>query len=205
VILRDSGRPTCTFGVRLSPWTEDGAYQGWMQPWPNPNPEWCGNFEARNLRSSLTVGLPEQCCAGEIVWYQASLNRRIDPAAWERRLRLALEDGLLDADELGVNPRTGGRVLGDAVWIEGAYPESRAMIVLRDEAQPECRFGWRVRVWRDSRRPTGEDSWGTPEQFAGIMLVHLQEFIAAGEGNLPDRCLPGEITWIRGTAGDYFE
>ena len=129
----------------------------------------------------------------------------MDPAAYEQRLQLALEDMLADGRQLGYAIRS-GRVSVDAARLEGTYPHTRVILRLTSELQPECRFGFSARVWNAAGRPSAEDSFGTPEEFAWIMTVHLQEIVEAGDGGLPTDCVAGEVTWVRGVVlGTYFD
>lgn len=115
-----------------------------------------------------------------------------DPAGFEERFKGALEDAL-------VGERRFEAEGNDGVWVEGiqmagSYPGTELSIVLRDDAQPGCRFvegPWNV--W-------DEQAFGTigpdPERHALWQQMALQEDIDAIWHGLPIRCQPGELTRV---------
>lgn len=167
-----------------------------MEPWPEPSATLCGDRQARQVHELLTVGLPKDCAAGAITWFTSLETRNIDTKAYERRLVTALERMRVHAEGSGWVDDT--HVTGQAVWLEGTYPDTKLILTLVDRRRGECTFGFRARVWNKHCRPQGDDTCATPEEFAGWLLTHLDEIVTAGKGGLPTECAAGEITWVSG-------
>ena len=89
------------------------------------------------------------------------------------------------------------------VRLETSGHERMLAILLRDEARPECLFGWRFPSNdRSETDPEARRSWG-PEQAEvwanAIVLTNLEEEIMAVGYGLPSECAPEGVTWF----GDY--
>jgi hypothetical protein len=100
----------------------------------------------------------------------------------------------------------------DSCWVESArlvghFPTTELVLIVRRASRPDCQYGFRARVWRDDGRLMSDDpgGWSTVEGYAGILGIHLDEIIHAGEGGLPDDCPEGEVVWpIDRLGGTYW-
>jgi hypothetical protein len=118
-----------------------------------------------------------------------------DRDEYERELLDAMR-AYLAPDRALPDRRTSGAVTTDEVRLDGSYPATELVVVLRDSARPDCRFGLRARIWTDDGRPRGElHQFASPAEFAMILNTHLEEEVMAYPG-LPDECEPGAVTWI---------
>jgi hypothetical protein len=119
----------------------------------------------------------------------------VAPERFEHDLLEALRARLLPPRAF-LDRRTLGEVVADDVRVEGRFPSSRVVVVLRLSARADCRFGFGARVWTDAGEPRGAAGHFTdPDGFAMILAVHLEESVTTGSG-LPDACDPDEITWV---------
>jgi hypothetical protein len=65
-----------------------------------------------------------------------------DSKAFERRLKERLEQRLAGRRRFQALDNDG--VWVEEVRLEGSYPDTTGLIILRDDRQPGCRFAWRL-------------------------------------------------------------
>jgi hypothetical protein len=93
--------------------------------------------------------------------------------------------------------RTLGTVTVEDVRVEGGFPDSRLVVVVRLSTRPHCRFGFRARIWTDEGVSRGAaNDFPDADDFAMILGAHLEETVMAWPG-LPSECAPDGITWVR--------
>jgi hypothetical protein len=133
------------------------------------------------------------------------------------RLRSSKDDSLArQAQELrshferDIDRRTAYRV-DDYVWVEsvsleGVFPVTELVLILRRASRPTCRYGFRARVWNDEGRLMSDEpgGWNTVEGYAGILGIHLDEIVHAAKGGLPDDCAEDEVVWPVDRLGGTF-
>jgi hypothetical protein len=115
-----------------------------------------------------------------------------DPGAFEGRLKERLERRLAGRKRFQAYHNDG--VWVEEVRLDGSYPDTTGMIILRDDRQPGCRFAWRLGElwnWR-SFEMTGAD----PDEQANWIELHLDEDVEAVNYGIPIRCLEGELTFM---------
>jgi hypothetical protein len=115
-----------------------------------------------------------------------------DPGAFEGRLKERLERQLAGRKRFQAYHNDG--VWVEEVRLDGSYPDTTGMIILRDDRQPDCRFAWRLGElwdWR-SFEMTGAD----PDEQANWIELHLDEDVEAVNYGIPIRCLEGELTFM---------
>jgi len=118
-----------------------------------------------------------------------------EPERYEHDLLEGLQARLLPPRTF-LDRRTLSDAVAEDVRMEDRFPATRVVVVLRLGARPDCRFGFRARVWTDAGAPRGAaEHFEEPDDFAMILGVHLEESVATGPG-LPETCEPGEITWV---------
>lgn len=126
-------------------------------------------------------------------WARAEMAKAAaDPGAFEQRLKGRLER------------RLGGRRRfqahhNDGVWVEeirleGSYPDTTGVIMLRDDRQPGCRFAWGLGELWDWR--VFEDAGADPDDHAWWIEMHLDEDVEAVNYGIPIRCVEDKLTFV---------
>ncbi len=94
-----------------------------------------------------------------------------------------------------------GKIQVEEIHLNASEPHHMLEIFFRDDARPECLFGWRYPA-TDSEAPDdlqAMTSWG-PEQaeFAAevFVITSFVEQIEAVDMGLPTECGPEAITWV---------
>jgi hypothetical protein len=87
----------------------------------------------------------------------------------------------------------------DGVWVEevrleGSYPDTTGLFILRDDRQPGCRFAWRLGELWDWR--TFQDAGADPDDHAGWIELELDEDVEAVNYGIPIRCLEDVLTFM---------
>ena len=82
-------------------------------------------------------------------------------------------------------------ILVEDVYLDELDPEYPLVVLLRDESQPECLFGYRWPLEPE----WSEDPLQDPYFPALIAWANLEESIV-GEPGLPRECDPDSITWF---------
>lgn len=116
----------------------------------------------------------------------------IDVAAWEQRLRDELERCVFNSD--AEHQGTGLHLIPEAVRLEGSYPDTEVVILFRERRRPECLLGYRWRKfwdWVEGEEYVSKHGPETPESMAIVIWANWEE------AEVPETCVPGEITWIR--------
>jgi hypothetical protein len=92
-------------------------------------------------------------------WARAEMVKAAaDPSAFERRLKEQLERKLRGRGRFGARDNEG--VWVEEVRLEGSYPDTTGLIILRDDRQPGCRFAWsfgQLWDWRTFEDVRGAD------------------------------------------------
>jgi len=80
-------------------------------------------------------------------WARAEMAKAAaDPGAFERHLKEQLERKLRGRGRFRAHDNDG--VWVEEVRLEGSYPDTTGVIILRDDRQPGCRFAWRLgQIW----------------------------------------------------------
>jgi len=92
--------------------------------------------------------------------------------------------------------RTLGTVTVEDVRVDGSFPDSRLVVVVRLSTRPDCRFGFRARIWTNEGVSKGAlNDFPEAEDFAMILGTHLEETVMAWPG-LPADCAPDGIAWV---------
>lgn len=113
-----------------------------------------------------------------------------DPEAFERRLKEQLEQRLAGRRRFQALDNDG--VWVEEVRLEGSYPDTVGVIVLRDDRQPGCRFAWSLGQlwdWRDF-----EQAGAKPEDHAWWIEMYLDEDVEAVNYGIPIRCVEDDLT-----------
>ncbi len=186
VVLTDDKRPDCRFGDRERIWTESGKPSGAAD-----SPEELGSIRALLFWQWITVGLPKECEPGAITWV-AGQERAIDPEAWEQRLKAFIERNYIERPRTWRDNKSRGEVSVEDVGLEGSYPDTAVVVIVRDDTRPDCRFGFREPLWDQG---TPDPHWPTPEELAWRIMLGLEEMIQPLGWGLPDECDPQGITW----------
>jgi hypothetical protein len=87
----------------------------------------------------------------------------------------------------------GEKIRVEEVWLDTSEPDHKVVILFRDLDRPKCHFGFDMEAieWHES----GYDlRFLDPEQWTTIVWANFQERIVSQP--LPERCSPGEITWV---------
>lgn len=198
VYVCDPGRSECVFGFRRHLWTareHDRGAAGVRAAEPGP-PERVAARLAEQAEDYLTVGLPDDCAAGKVTWVTAR-SRQLLPDYYAARLAAALRQRYASRPAGEHFAGRAQRCWVEDVSLDGAYPGSQLMVLVRDGDRPACTFGFRLPVWNQDGRPAMEDDWPTPEGHAWIVAIHLEEDVEAAGHGLPAECTPGEVTWVR--------
>lgn len=125
----------------------------------------------------------------------------LPPDEFERQFRTELER-TLSGQWQQIDHRTGeviaswsvlghGRAL-QSVLMQGEYPDTKVVILFRDERNPRCLFGLRLPVWHGD----GE-SWDMGPDGAASLL-QFDVFEETPGVTVPDECDPDEngVTWV---------
>lgn len=198
VYVRDPSRSECVFGFRRHLWTTrepDRRVAGVRAAEPGP-PEQVAARLAAQTEDFLTVGLPDDCAAGEVTWVTAR-SRQVLPEYYAARLAAALRQRYASRPAGEHFAGSAQRCWVEDVSVDGVYPGSQLVVLVRDDDRPGCTFGFRLPVWNQEGRPAMEDDWPTPEGHAWILAIHLEEDVEAAGHGLPTECAPGEVTWVR--------
>ena len=185
--LRDDKRPQCRFGASERIWTESGHPYDF-----DASPEEMGSVTARVFWEWVTVGLPKECEPGAITWVMVGQERAIDPEAWEQRLKAWIERHYLRRPTGWHDNKSRGEVTVEDVGLDGSYPDTAVVVIVRDQSRPHCRFGFRIPLWAEG---TPNPHWHTPEELAWRTMLGLEEMIQPIGWGLPDECDPQGITW----------
>ena len=125
-------------------------------------------------------------------WARAEMAKAAaDPGAFERRLKEQLERKLGGRGRFRAHNNDG--VWVEEVRLEGSYPDTTGVIILRDDQQPGCRFAWRLGQlwdWREFEDVRGAD----PDDHASWIEMSLDEDVEAVNYGIPIRCLEDELT-----------
>ena len=80
-------------------------------------------------------------------WARAEMAKAAtDSEAFERRLKERLDQRLAGRRRFQAHDNDG--VWVEEVRLEGSYPETTGLIILRDDRQPDCLLAWRLgEVW----------------------------------------------------------
>jgi hypothetical protein len=98
--------------------------------------------------------------------------------------------------------REGWMIRVEGVRLDVSEDERMVVILFRDEARPQCLFGWRFPSNDEEETdPEVRRAWGPPqaEAWVSIVLTNFEEQIMAEGHGLPSECDPESITWV----GDY--
>lgn len=198
VYVRDPSRSECVFGFWRHLWTvgeQDRRVAGVRAAESGP-PERVAARLAAEAEDFLTVGLPGDCDAGEVTRVTAR-SRQVLPDYYAARLVAALGQRYASRPAGEHFAGRAQRCWVEDVFVDGVYPGSQLVVLVRDGDRPECTFGFRLAVWNQDGRPAMEDHWPTPEDHAWILAINLEEDVEAAGYGLPAQCAPGEVTWVR--------
>jgi hypothetical protein len=127
-------------------------------------------------------------------WARAEMAKAAaDSAAFERRLKERLEQQLACRRRFQAHDNDG--VWVEEVRLEGSYPDTTGLIILRDDRQPGCRFAWSLGDlwdWRAFELAGTAD----PDDHAWWIELDLDEDVEAVNYGIPIRCLEGELTFM---------
>jgi hypothetical protein len=183
---------------------------------PDPDKVFGTREEAEALRDRLNEEPPEW---GYSPWYLGTPGDEERDEWWVIRYRgVTAEDLDVPASEYeeafraGVETSAGNRdrwrdgegIEIEAVFLDGAYPETRLAVVFRavnsrrtrfGQPTDDCRFGYRVRIW--------PAEYTDPSEEAYFWAIYFMEFLGttrAGYGPVRglDPCDPSRINWLRG-------
>lgn len=196
VYVRHPARPACRFAVGWPLWNvaerahrPDGMIQAGL-PFPA---ERAGPILAQTTERFVTVGLTAECTEGEVTWVSKS-SRVLDPDYWAARvLEAARRHYPVGTYFRGQSQRC--RV--SQLYVDGQYPDQRLVVLIHDDARPQCRFGCRWQLWDDDGRPDVDEDHTTPEEDGHALAIALQENLEATDHGLPANCTPEEITCAR--------
>jgi hypothetical protein len=97
-------------------------------------------------------------------WARAEMAKAAaDPIAFERRLKEQLEQRVAGRKRFEARDNDG--VWVEEIRLEGSYPDTTGVIILRDDRQPGCRFAWsfgHLWDWRDFENAGGAKPEITP-------------------------------------------
>jgi hypothetical protein len=113
-----------------------------------------------------------------------------DPGAFERRVKEHLEQKLGGRGRFRAHHNDG--VWVEEVRLEGSYPDTTGVIILRDDRQPGCRFAWGLGELWDWR--AFQDAGADPDDQAWWIEMYLDEEVDAVNYGIPIRCVQGELT-----------
>jgi hypothetical protein len=126
-------------------------------------------------------------------WARAEMAKAAaDSKAFERRLKERLEQRLAGRRRFQALDNDG--VWVEEVLLEGSYPDTTGLIILRDDRQPGCRFAWRLGELWDWR--TFQDAGADPDDHAGWIELELDEDVEAVNYGIPIRCLEDVLTFM---------
>lgn len=198
VYVRDPSRSECVFGFWRHLWTareQDRRVAGVRAAEPGA-PEQVAARLAAQAEDFLTVGLPDDCAADEVTWVTAR-SRQLLPDYYAARLVAALRQRYASRPAGEHFAGRAQRCWVEDVSVDGVYPGSQLVVLVRDGDRPGCTFGFRLPVWDQDGRPAMEHHWPTPEVHAWILATNLEEDVEAAGHGLPAECTPGEVTWVR--------
>jgi hypothetical protein len=116
-----------------------------------------------------------------------------DPDAFERRLKEHLEVSLRRRKRFRAHDNDG--VWVEEIRLEGTYPDTTGVIILRDERQPGCRFAWRFgQLW--DRRQFEDVGGADPDDHAWRIEMALDEDVEAVSYGIPIRCIQDDLTTV---------
>jgi hypothetical protein len=125
-------------------------------------------------------------------WARAEMAKTAaDPETFERRLKEQLERKLSGRGRFGARDNEG--VWVEEVRLEGSYPDTTGVIILRDDRQPACRFAWsfgQLWDWRTFEDVRGAD----PDDHASTIEMYLDEDVEAVNYGIPIRCVEDDLT-----------
>jgi hypothetical protein len=128
---------------------------------------------------------------GSEAWARAEMAKAAaDPEVFERGLKEQLEQRL-------AGRRRFDALDNDGVWVEeirleGSYPDTTGVIILRDDRQPGCHFAWsfgQLWDWRNF-----EQAGAKPEDHGWWIELTLHEDVCAVNYGIPIRCVEGDLT-----------
>lgn len=124
-------------------------------------------------------------------WARAEMAKAAaDPSAFELRLKEQLERRLAGRRRFQAHDNDG--VWVEEICLEGSYPGTTGVIILRDDRQPGCRFAWSLGDlwdWRDFENAGG----AKPEDHAWWIELYLDEDVEAVNYGIPIRCVEDEL------------
>jgi hypothetical protein len=125
-------------------------------------------------------------------WARAEMAKAAAaPDAFERRLKEQLEQRLAGRRRFQAHDNDG--VWVEEIRLEGSYPDTTGVIILRDDRQPGCRFAWSfgdLWDWRDFENAGG----AKPEDHAWWIELYLDEDVEAVNYGIPIRCVEDDLT-----------
>jgi hypothetical protein len=136
------------------------------------------------------------------------MRARLSKGEYEALVVRTLRHYLIERDS---GLRYDGKIQVEDVRLDTSGPEHMLELLFRDDARPECLFGWRFPATEaDSDALEGiehADAWEEglrgheqAEIWAGtFVLTNFEEQIEAVGHGLPPECDPDGVTWV----GDY--
>jgi hypothetical protein len=128
---------------------------------------------------------------GSEAWARAEMAKAAtDPVAFERRLKEQLEQRLAGRRRFQAHENDG--VWVEEIRLEGSYPDTTGVIILRDDRQPGCRLAWsfgQLWDWRDF-----ELTGAKPEDHVWWIEMYLDEDVEAVNYGIPIRCVENDLT-----------
>lgn len=106
---------------------------------------------------------------------------------------------LIERNELSWLRLEGWMIRVEDVSLDVSEHQRMVLILFRDEARPQCLFGWRFPSNDEEEPdPQAQRSWGPPQAdaWASIVLTNLEEEIMAAGYGLPTECVSESITWV---------
>lgn len=132
--------------------------------------------------------------------YNLDVDRDIPKSEYESVVVDTLRRHLIDRD-FGI--RYDGKIVVEEVRVDTSRSEHTLEVLFRDDAHPECLFGWRFPATSaDALGAPGTDvRWGREQAVAhaeAMALSHFVEQIEAEGYGLPADCDTAGVTWIGG-------